>query len=131
MNIHSKSIWKPALTVLMMGSILLSACSSIPALSPATATPTTTPTPTAVPLKTLVVCLGDEPTSLYLYGNASQSMWSVLESLYDGPFDTVNYQPQPVIMIFIVAVIVLALGLSAWALITVTRTKNTRAAELP
>jgi heme/copper-type cytochrome/quinol oxidase subunit 2 len=34
-------------------------------------------------------------------------------------------------MIFIVAVIVLALGLSAWALITVTRTKNTRAAELP
>jgi peptide/nickel transport system substrate-binding protein len=98
MTIHSKSIWKPALIVLMLGGILLSACSSIPALSPATATPTTTPTPTAVPLKTLVVCLGDEPTSLYLYGNASQSMWSVLESLYDGPFDTVNYQPQAVIM---------------------------------
>ena len=34
-------------------------------------------------------------------------------------------------MIFIVAVIVLALGLSAWALFTVTRTKNARAAELP
>ena len=64
MTIHSKSIWKPALIVLMLGGILLSACSSIPALSPATATPTTTPTPTAVPLKTLVVCLGDEPTSL-------------------------------------------------------------------
>lgn len=83
---------------LVLCSLLLSACSALPALNPPTATPAPTATATPVPQKTLVICLGDEPSSLYLYGNSSQSMWSVLESLYDGPIDTVNYEPQPVIL---------------------------------
>jgi peptide/nickel transport system substrate-binding protein len=88
-----------ALAVLLASAFLLTSCSSggVPLFSP-TATATTVPTPTAVPLKTLVVCLGQEPSSLYLYGDSSQSAWSVFESLYDGPIDTVNYEPQPVIL---------------------------------
>lgn len=63
-----------------------------------TDTPTATVTSTPVPQKTLVICLGEEPESLYLYGNSSIAMWSVLESIYDGPIDTVNFQPSPVIL---------------------------------
>lgn len=98
MKFLKNRIERSILVSLFLGSLLLSACSSLPSIIPNTATPTATATATAVPLKTLVVCLGDEPKSLYLYGDSSQSMWSVLESIYDGPFDTVNYEPQPVIV---------------------------------
>jgi peptide/nickel transport system substrate-binding protein len=63
---------------------------------PATPTPVL-PTATAAP-KSLVVCLGQEPTTLYPYGGSSRAMWSVLEAIYDGPIDTVNFQPKPVIL---------------------------------
>jgi peptide/nickel transport system substrate-binding protein len=92
-------------------AFLLGACSSptglpTPQLSPkpvATATqaapePTIVPSPTAVPERTLVVCLSEEPQSLYLYGGSSRSQWNVLEALYDGPFDTRGYSVQPVIL---------------------------------
>lgn len=88
-----------ALATLLTGAFFLAGCSGggIPLIGP-TATPTPEPTPTAVPIKTLVICLGQEPSSLYLYGDSSQSAWSIFESLYDGPIDTINYQPQPVIL---------------------------------
>lgn len=63
-----------------------------------TATPAATSTPTEAPKKTLVVCVADEPQSLYLYGPLTSSSWSILESIYDGPIDTINYDPQPVIL---------------------------------
>ncbi len=69
--------------------------------SPAVITPTDlppTPEPTPVPQKSLVICLGEEPISLYPYGYNSRTMWSVLEAIYDGPFDTINFEAQPVIM---------------------------------
>ena len=56
-----------------------------------------TPEPTAVPSE-LTVCLGQEPSSLYLYASSTRSTWSVLEAVYDGPIDTVNYTLQPVII---------------------------------
>lgn len=56
-----------------------------------------TPVPTEVPEKSLVICLGEEPISLYPYGFNSRTMWSILEAIYDGPFDTINFEPQPVI----------------------------------
>ena len=94
-----KKFVRPALLALVVGGLGLSACGGPLNFSRATSTPTAVPaTPTPVPQKTLVVCLGDEPSSLYLYGGSSQSMWSVLESIYDGPIDTVNYEPQPVIL---------------------------------
>lgn len=44
----------------------------------------------------LTICLGQEPDTLYPYGGTSQAMWSVLEAIYDGPFDTNSYGVQPV-----------------------------------
>ena len=56
-----------------------------------------TPEPTAAPLETLTVCLGKEPSTLFFYNESSQAMWSVLEGLYDGPFDYVDGEAVPVI----------------------------------
>ncbi len=61
--------------------------------------PTNTPEPTATPKKmeTLTVCLGKEPETLFFYAESSQAMWSVLESIYNGPFDTGDGVITPVI----------------------------------
>ena len=67
----------------------------VPAVTEANLLPT--PIPTDVPEKSLVICLGEEPISLYQYGYNSRTMWSILEAIYDGPFDTINFEPQPVI----------------------------------
>ena len=85
------------------GSLLLAACGGAPAennppVSNGTQTPLPTSTATAIPKKTLVICEADEPQSLYLYGGSSASTWSVLESIYDGPIDTVDFKPQPVLL---------------------------------
>ncbi len=82
---------------------LLAACQPA-AQEPAPPPPATdvpalpTPTVTPAPPKTLVVCLRQEPATLYAYGGSSQSMWSVLEAVYDGPFDTRQHGVQPVIL---------------------------------
>lgn len=55
------------------------------------------PTETPKPLETLNICLGKEPQSLFFYAESSRAMWSVLESIYDGPFDSVNGESVPVI----------------------------------
>ncbi len=70
-------------------------------------------TPTAIPLsatplppepRTLIVCLGQEPQSLYLYsplrlyGSANREADAVLQAIYDGPFDSLGYQVHPVIL---------------------------------
>jgi peptide/nickel transport system substrate-binding protein len=56
------------------------------------------PTPTALP-RNLTVCVGQEPSSLFIYnGSYSQSMWSILEAIYDGPVDYVNYEYKPVLL---------------------------------
>ncbi len=90
---------------ILLASLWLPACSagSTPEASPTEAvsspTPENTPippTPTAVP-RTLTICLGQEPDTLYLYGGSSRSMWSVLEAVYDGPFDTRSFEVQPVL----------------------------------
>lgn len=61
--------------------------------------PTETPAPTATPQKTetLTICLGKEPETLFFYAESSQAMWSVLESIYDGPFDSGDGKMDPVI----------------------------------
>lgn len=90
----------PFLTICILMMAALAACKPAgTATSTATTEPTSAaPTPTAIPQKTLVVCLGYEPSSLYMYKESSRAMWGVLEALYDGPIDTVNFQPQPVIL---------------------------------
>ena len=57
-----------------------------------------TPTATVPAARSLTICLGQEPSSLYLYKSSSKSTWSVLEAVYDGPFDTRSFSAQPVIL---------------------------------
>ncbi len=64
--------------------------------TPAVVVATTKPTPE--PPKSLVICIGEEPQTLYAYGGNSKGMWSILEAIYDGPIDTVNFMPEPVIL---------------------------------
>ncbi len=69
-----------------------------------TATPVVEPTPEPPPPKTLFVCLNQEPASLYIYnplyfsGDSSGEADAVLQALYDGPIDIVDYQPEAVIL---------------------------------
>ncbi len=67
------------------------------ATQPAPAAPPTA-TATQTPPRSLVICLGQEPDTLYAYGSSSRSMWSVLEAIYDGPIDTRSFSAQPVIL---------------------------------
>jgi peptide/nickel transport system substrate-binding protein len=100
------------LGVLLTIAFTLPACSTpvVPTTTPAIAAKTQTPaataaakptpvsTSTAAPPRTLVVCLGQEPTTLYPYGSSARAMWSVLEAIYDGPIDQRGYNAQPVIL---------------------------------
>lgn len=70
-------------------------------IATATEEPTATPepTPTATPMpKTLVVCQGREPETLYMYGGASSAAQQVFEAIYDGPIDHRSYDYQPIIV---------------------------------
>ena len=90
--------------LLLLLVVLLTACQPnaqepatvVPSATGLPAVPTSTVTP--APPKALVVCLRQEPATLYVYGGSSQSMWSVLEAVYDGPFDTRQHGVQPVIL---------------------------------
>ena len=91
--------------ILVSLSLLASAClpNAVQPTPAATTLPQPTlvlPTPTATvpPTRALTICLGQEPSSLYLYKSSSKSTWSVLEAVYDGPFDTRNFSAQPVIL---------------------------------
>jgi len=62
-----------------------------------------TPTPQmALPIppapSLLVVCLAQEPNTLYLYGEPNHSAQTILPALYDGPIDVLGYQFRPVIL---------------------------------
>ncbi len=64
-----------------------------------TKTPVSTVVPTIIPERVLNVCLGSEPESLYIYAERqSTAMWSVLEAIYDGPFDMTYNSETPVIL---------------------------------
>ena len=62
------------------------------------AVPTATITPTPIPPRFLTICLGQEPESLFLYGDQSLAARSVREEIYDGPYDLLNFEMQPVIL---------------------------------
>lgn len=95
--------------LILAAGLLLAACgTATPTAQPSPVAATDTPaptaslppaaTPTAEPQRTLVVCLADEPQTLYPYGGSGRSMWSVLEAIYDGPYDSRSYALQPVIL---------------------------------
>src|SRR5215211_7814559 len=92
-----------ALAILFILALTLPACTpqvtGIPvAVETATnsvpsATLTTTPAP-----RVLKICLGEEPNTLYPYGNLNSSARSVLSAIYDGPMDVAEYGYEPIIL---------------------------------
>jgi peptide/nickel transport system substrate-binding protein len=62
-------------------------------------TPTSTPPATPTPVtRTLTICLGEEPTTLYPYGNLNSAARSVLSAIYDGPMDIVEDGYESIIL---------------------------------
>jgi peptide/nickel transport system substrate-binding protein len=59
---------------------------------------TNTPVPTPAPPRTLTICLGQEPVSLFIFSDQSRSANTIREALYDGLGDFVNYQPRNAIL---------------------------------
>ncbi len=93
-------ILRKSLFLVLTFSLALAACGTGPGpqaspTPPVTAEPTLTPAP---PARTLTVCLGEEPNTLYPYGAPNSAARSVLEAIDDGPIDTVGYDYQPVIL---------------------------------
>src|SRR5574341_487338 len=86
------------LIILLITALMISACvPSAPTETPvAVETPVQTlpPSPSITPtpvVRTLNICLGGEPNSLYLYGSPNSPARSVLSAIYDGPIDIVEY----------------------------------------
>lgn len=82
--------------------LTLAACApeptGIPTVAPdltGTLPPPISPTPAA---RTLNICLGGEPNTLYPYGNPNSPARSVMSALFDGPMDIVEYTYEPVIL---------------------------------
>ena len=61
-------------------------------------TNTEIPAPSPTPLRVLTVCLGQEPQSLFLYQALSASARSILQAIYDGPFDVRDFDYSPVLL---------------------------------
>jgi peptide/nickel transport system substrate-binding protein len=88
--------------ILLLSTLTLSACApqvtDIPVIPEA---PTQTPTPmiTRIPEpRSLTICLGEEPSTLYPYGGLSSAARSVLSAVYDGPMDVSGYRYEAVIL---------------------------------
>jgi len=88
--------------ILILLTLALSACAPqvtdipvVPAVPTGTTAPIPTPTPTP---RSLTVCLGQEPTTLYPYGGLNAAARSVLSAVYDGPMDVVAYGYEAVIL---------------------------------
>ena len=99
-----KSLSQKILVLMVLLSIALSACqpgtgtSVTPVPAEVTLTPGPAYTPTPLPTRVLSVCLGKTPNTLYPLGIPNDAARSVLAAIYDGPFDVVKYEYQPVIL---------------------------------
>ncbi len=59
---------------------------------------TTEATGTIAPPSQISICLGNEPSSLFLYGDSSASARLVRQAIYDGPYDTLEGEYSAVIL---------------------------------
>ncbi|MHB8806899.1 MAG: ABC transporter substrate-binding protein [Anaerolineaceae bacterium] len=77
-------------------ALIISSCT---ALASSKSTPTVMePSATPVPLKEVTLCTADEPETLFYYGESSKGADLIFEAIYDGPFDWIDYLPEPVIL---------------------------------
>jgi peptide/nickel transport system substrate-binding protein len=90
------------LAFIIIMSWMLPACApqetEVPTVAPVstvTSVPLITPTPAS---RSLNICLGGEPNTLYPYGELNAAARSVLSAVYDGPMDLIEYGYQPVIL---------------------------------
>ncbi|HEX9389246.1 MAG TPA: ABC transporter substrate-binding protein [Anaerolineales bacterium] len=97
-----KTNFMKALLTLFVLALTLPACAP---QVPVTPFVVDTPTPTLVPVGTptpatrsLTICLGEEPNTLYPYGNLNSAARSVLSAVYDGPMDVTDYGYEPIIL---------------------------------
>jgi peptide/nickel transport system substrate-binding protein len=82
-------------------ALFLAGCGGSAPIATATgaSTPTgSTPGATNPAARSLTICMGEEPKSLYLYGGGGLATRTVLEAVYDGPIDSLNYGYVPVIL---------------------------------
>ncbi|OGO64372.1 MAG: hypothetical protein A2030_00275 [Chloroflexi bacterium RBG_19FT_COMBO_50_10] len=64
-----------------------------------TSTPDSTTTQTPTPEhRTLTICLGAEPVSLFIHNSNSLVAKNILEAIYDGPIDSTDFSYEPVIL---------------------------------
>jgi peptide/nickel transport system substrate-binding protein len=89
-----------ALIPLLILVVIVPACAPTPVVTPfVPSTPTPTPLFTPTPaVRSLNICLGEEPNTLYPYGNLNSAARSVLSAVYDGPMDIVEYGYEPIIL---------------------------------
>jgi peptide/nickel transport system substrate-binding protein len=81
--------------------LLLAACQNQTTETAGTAllpSATAQATATGKPPRSLTVCMGEEPNSLYLYYGGGLAAHTILDAVYDGPIDTLNYSYTPVIL---------------------------------
>jgi peptide/nickel transport system substrate-binding protein len=95
MNLSKKIFW-----LFLLPVAFIAGCQGSSAITPEPVTPTVavTPTATILPERSLTICMGEEPKSLYLYGGGGLATRTVLEAVYDGPIDSTNYTYEPVIL---------------------------------
>ena len=86
-------------TVEAMGEPIVQVVTTTPKLVQQTG-PTQTIEPTETPEpRTLIICIGQEPDSIYPYsGTFMRAKDSVLQAIYDGPIDNRSYTHQAVIL---------------------------------
>jgi peptide/nickel transport system substrate-binding protein len=90
--------------ILILGTssltLFLAGCGGSSPIATATTAAATgaAPSETATPARSLTICMGEEPKSLYLYGGGGLATRTVLEAVYDGPIDSLNYGYVPVIL---------------------------------
>lgn len=90
--------------ILLLVLLTLSACApqvtEIPVMpdAPTEAPPSPIPPAPTPASRSLTICLGDEPTTLYAYGDLNSAARSVLSAIYDGPMDAVGYGYSPIIL---------------------------------
>ncbi len=62
------------------------------------ANPTAAAISTPAPERVFTVCMGQEPSSLFVYSDSSQAARNIRQAIYDGPIDIVQYVLTPVIL---------------------------------